>query len=98
MKFTLLFVSASLLMLGSCSKNYSCNCTTVTITPEYENICPAGNNLGTVPESSTSTTSAKYVNEKNSRDAESSCSEFSQTTFTMFNGSDSITEVLTCTR
>ena len=89
------------LLLCCCSKNYSCNCTTVTTTPEYECISCDGTSLGMLPESSTSTTSMRYVNEKNLNDAGSRCSELDPTsTYKMSpppGSSDSVTVVMTCT-
>jgi len=96
------------LLLGSCSKNYSCDCTTVTYIPEYCNVCPAGTILGIIPDSTNLTTSVKYVNEKNKNIAEAGCAEFSQTTVApppnnQWNSiplesiSDSIRTVMTCT-
>ena len=95
------------LLLGSCSKNYSCDCTTVTYVPEYCNVCPAGTILGMIPAETTSTDTKLYVNEKNSSDAEASCAEFNQTTVTpppnnewnsipIESLSDSIRTVMTC--
>jgi hypothetical protein len=93
MKVTLLFVSAALFILGSCSKTYSCNCATVTTFPEHES------GGVTVPLSSSSTTSLKYVNGKE-KDAKSTCSDFGPvSSFTMApqsSGADSVTVVMTC--
>jgi hypothetical protein len=94
MKFTLILASAALLTLGSCAKNYSCNCTTVTTYPEYDN---GGT---TVPESVSTTTSLKYVNGKK-KDAESNCSDFGpEASYNMAPqsaSSDSVSIVTTCT-
>ena len=95
------------LLLGSCSKNYSCDCTTVTYVPEYCDVCPAGTILGMIPAETTSTDTRLYVNEKNSSDAEASCAEFNQTTVApppnnewnsipVESLSDSIRTVMTC--
>ena len=95
------------LLLGSCSKNYSCDCTTVTYVPEYYDVCPAGTILGMIPAETTSTDTRLYVNEKNSSDAEASCAEFNQTTVApppnnewnsipVESLSDSIRTVMTC--
>lgn len=93
MKFTLILASAALLTLGSCAKNYSCNCTTVTTYPEYDN----GGTI--VPEDVDTATSLKYVNGKKS-DAESTCTDFGPAaSFNMAPQtatSDSVTIVMTC--
>ncbi|MDG1146924.1 MAG: hypothetical protein P8N52_01335 [Crocinitomicaceae bacterium] len=93
MKITIILVSAVLLTLGSCSKTYSCNCTTVTTFPEHES------GGVTVPLSSASTTSLKYVNGKQ-KDAKSTCTDIGSTSsFNMppqSSGSDSVTVIMTC--
>lgn len=109
MKLFIALISVTFLILSSCSKNYSCDCTTVTLTPEYCDVCPAGTVLGMIPEETTSTNTGLYVNEKNSSDAEASCAEFNQTTVSappnnQWNSipldqiSDSIRTVMTCTK
>ena len=94
-------------ILVSCSKNYSCDCTTVTYVPEYCDVCPAGTILGMIPEETLTTADVKYVNERNLSDAENSCAEFNQTTVApppnnewnsipIESLSDSIRTVITC--
>ncbi|MEJ6776225.1 MAG: hypothetical protein QNK85_02740 [Crocinitomicaceae bacterium] len=109
MKLLIILISVTFLVLSSCSKNYSCDCTTVTYIPEYCDVCPAGTILGMIPDETASSTSIKYVNEKNSTNADVSCAEFNKTdvsappnnewnSIPLESISDSIRTVMTCTK
>ena len=95
MKFTIILASAALLTLGSCAKNYSCDCTPVINVPAYVE------NGVTIQEASSTngTPTKKYVNGKK-KDAETSCSDFGPTlSYNMqpgVIGADSTAVVTTC--
>lgn len=96
MKFTLIIASAALLTLGSCAKNYSCECTSETIVPEYIDngiVLQNDTTFANLP-------TTKYVNGKK-KDAESRCKDFgpegSYNVAPGVMGADSTQYVMTCT-